>query len=230
MVWAACEPSWALLIRGYMLIVSVLGKVKPVTLVCVNSIFCLVKTLISSRILEQLFHWALPLKGSHCTGGVSNVQNRWLEGRGGGRKVGRQCSLREVPWESKRNSCFWGWAAMPDLGFMQVGLAQVKSFSPAFCKSGTEVQLVDGCFRMTYRCVADFCSELPSAPPWQENCCAFILCIRMVSLFIHSRFWTCFAFPSLLRLQFSMFRARISCPLDSSWIQCLFSWLIQKNY
>lgn len=88
---------------------------------------------------------------------------------------------------------------------------------------------------MTCRRVIDFCSELPSAPPWQGNCCAFILCIHMVSLFIHSRFWTCFAFPSLLRLQFSMFRAKISCPLDSNWIQVFVfladttKWLIFKN-
>lgn len=126
---------------------------------------------------------------------------------------------------------------MPDLGFLQVGLAQVKSFSRILVKSGTRVQLVVERFLMTYRCVTDFCSELPSVPPWQGNCCAFILCIHMVSLFIHSRFWTCFAFPSLLRLQFSMFRAKISCPLDSSWIQakCFVfladttKWLIFKN-
>lgn len=86
---------------------------------------------------------------------------------------------------------------------------------------------------MTCHWVTDFCSELPSAPPWHGNCCAFVLCIHMVSLFKHSRFWTCFTFPSLLRLQFSLFRAKISCHLNSSKVSAFLvdrtKWLICKN-
>lgn len=131
--------------------------------------------------------------------------------------VGRQAmQLEGGPLGVQAEQLLLGMGSLPDLGFLREGLVQVKSFSPTLLKSGTGVQLVDGLFLTIYRCVTDFCSELPSAPPWQGNCCAFILCIHMVSLFIHSRFWTCFTFPSLLRLQFSMLKAKISCPLASS--------------
>lgn len=79
---------------------SVLGEVKPATL-CVNMFF-VGKSSISSCILEQLFPQALPLKGSHYTGGVSNVQNRWLEGGGGGEKVGSAVCGRSLGSSSKQ--------------------------------------------------------------------------------------------------------------------------------
>lgn len=78
---------------------SVLGEVKPATL-CVNMFF-VGKSSISSCVLEQLFPQALPLKGSHYTGGVSNVQNRWLEGGGGGEKVGSAVCGRSLGSSSK---------------------------------------------------------------------------------------------------------------------------------
>lgn len=94
--WHGMKGMWAVL---GVLIVSVLGKVKPVTL-C-EQYFLLVKTLISSRLSEQFFPWALPLKGNHCTGGVSNVQNRWRGGGGGGRKVGSAAWGRSLGSPSK---------------------------------------------------------------------------------------------------------------------------------
>lgn len=87
------------------------------------NMFFVGKCSISSCILEQLFPQGLPFKGSHCTGGVSNVQNRWLEGGGGVEKVGSAACGRSLGSPSKA-AAFWAEAAVSGPGLLQVGLAR----------------------------------------------------------------------------------------------------------
>lgn len=106
--------------------------------------FCFAKLVSETCIFLLYFRAALqketkgrasPANKSSCfIGGFSSMQNAAGRRRGPQGDAG-YCTLRQVPGESEQNSCWWGRAAVPDLGFLQAGLARVKSFRPLSCKT-----------------------------------------------------------------------------------------------